>query len=226
MTLSDDELDRELRKLRAKKTAPGPDGVPAKALAFAMEILRDEAKSLLDDCLREGKFPSVWKDARVVLLPKAGRPVESPSAYRPICLLDEAGKLLERVIAAHLREHLSRDGPDLAECQFGFREGSSTIDAILRVKALSQEVVSRGGVVVGVSLDIKNAFNTLPWESIRGALEYHQVPAYIRDVVGDYLGNRNIHYIGRYGTVNRRKTNRGVPQGSVLGLELLVKNVF
>ena len=34
---------------------------------------------------------------------------DSPSAFRPVCLLDEAGKLLERVVAARLQSHLIPD---------------------------------------------------------------------------------------------------------------------
>jgi len=50
-------------------------------------------------------------------------------------LLDEAGKLLECVLAARLVAHLEQVGPDLSDRQFGFRGGRSTIDAILRVEA-------------------------------------------------------------------------------------------
>lgn len=92
---------------------------------------------------------------------KEGRPAEFPSAYRSICLLDEMGKLFEQIIAARLIEDLEMVGPDLAEYQFGFREGRSTTDAISRVRALSDKSVSRAGVVIAVSLDIANAFNTL-----------------------------------------------------------------
>jgi len=130
--------------------------------------------------------------ARLVLIAKPGHPAEFPSAYRPICLLDEAGKLLERVVAARLKDHLSRVGPDLAESQFGFREGRSTVDAILRVRALAEEAVSRGGVMIAVSLDISNAFNTLPWECIRAALRHHGVPRYLRRLVEDYFRDRKI----------------------------------
>ncbi|KMQ91279.1 reverse transcriptase [Lasius niger] len=84
-------------------------------------------------------------------------------------------------------------------------------------RALSEGAVSRGGVALVISLDIANAFNTLPWECIRRALEFHRVPPYIRKVVGDYLKDRCITYLGRYKTPYRRETNRRIPQGSVLG---------
>jgi hypothetical protein len=113
----------------------------------------------------------------MVLLLKEEKPAGTPSEYRPICLLDEADKLFERIIVARLRQHLSRTGPDLADCQYGFREARSTIDAIKRVKTLSETAVSRGRKVLAVSLDIANAFNSFPWDHIKGALEYHRVPS-------------------------------------------------
>ncbi|XP_028030396.1 uncharacterized protein LOC114243195 [Bombyx mandarina] len=72
--------------------------------------------------------------------------------------------------------------------QYGFREGRSTVGAILRVRSLSDEAVSRGGVALAVSLDIANAFNTLPWNVIGGALERRGMPLYLRWLVGSYLG--------------------------------------
>jgi len=48
-------------------------------------------------CIKEGSFPRIWKNARVVLLEKDGKPRGVQSSYRPICLLNEAGKVFERV---------------------------------------------------------------------------------------------------------------------------------
>lgn len=112
----------------------------------------------------------------MVLLRKKNKQASDPSAYRPICLLDEAGKLLEKVIAGRLVRHLSRIGPNLNDEQYGFREGRFTIDAILHVRALSEAIILEGGVVLAVSLDIANAFNTIPWAGGGGAMEYHRVP--------------------------------------------------
>ncbi|CAB3243830.1 unnamed protein product [Arctia plantaginis] len=102
--------------------------------------------------------------------------------------------------------------PDLADNQYGFRQGRSTVDAIMRVKALAEEAVSRSEVVSAVSLDIANAFNTLPWSCIREALVYHEVPLYLRRIVGAYLSERAVVYPSRTG-LGRREMSCGVPQG-------------
>ncbi|KAG5325080.1 PO11 protein, partial [Pseudoatta argentina] len=85
-------------------------------------VVGGRLRRLFTSCLRDGIFPRSWKTARLVLLRKESKPAESPSAYRPICLLDDAGKLLERVIAARIVQHLSRDGLNLSRGH-GFRAG-------------------------------------------------------------------------------------------------------
>ena len=124
-----EELDSTALCLRTKKTAPGPDGIPAKIVALATIEFGVKFRELFDECFAVGRFPKPWKEGQLCLLRKEGRPPDSPSAYRPIVLLDEVGKLFERVIAARINAHLRDSGPNLNEAQFGFRAGQSTIDA-------------------------------------------------------------------------------------------------
>ncbi|KAJ0175991.1 hypothetical protein K1T71_008165 [Dendrolimus kikuchii] len=163
-------------------------------------VLEGLRRALFGACLEQGQFPQRWKTGKLVLLRKEGRPADSPSAYRPIVLLDEVGKLFERIIVDRLVQHLSTTGPDLADNQFG----------------LAEEAVSRGEVLLAVSLDIANAFNSLPWPCIMEALRYFGVPAYLRRIVGAYLNSRAVIYPVHEGW-NRRAMVCGVPQGSVLG---------
>ncbi|KAL0891783.1 hypothetical protein ABMA27_015050 [Loxostege sticticalis] len=161
--VSEGELGAAMLRLKAKNVAPGPDGIPGKVWVLAEEALGERLRALFTACLEQGRFPAAWKRGRLVLLKKEGRPADSPSAYRPIVLLDEVGKLLERIISVRLVQHLERVGPNLSPTQFGFRAERSTVDAILRVRELADAAVDSGGVLLAVSLDIANAFNTLPW---------------------------------------------------------------
>ncbi|XP_072761233.1 uncharacterized protein [Anoplolepis gracilipes] len=88
----------------------------------------------------------------------------------PIYLLEKIGKFLERVIANRLVQHLKGVGPNLHEDQF--RKGRSSTDAIKHVRALVESDTEQGRVVVAVSLNITNAFNTLPWEKLGESLKY------------------------------------------------------
>jgi len=218
--VSDEELRGAVKRMRAKVKAPGPSGIPGRAWAASVAVTAGHLRQLFNDCLRGGVFPRPWKRAKLVLLRKEHRPADSPSGYRPICLLDEEAKLFERIIAGRLVQHLEETGPDLHGHQFGFRRGRSTTDAILRVRTRAEEAVQEGRVVICVSLDISNAFNTLPWDRIGGALRHHGVPPYLRRVLRGYFSDRWLEFRGIDGAPVERGVHRGVPQGSVLGPHL------
>lgn len=168
-------------------------------------------------CLCDRQYPRVWKMARLVLLRKEGRPAQEPSSYRPLCLIDEVGKVFEHILVDRMQRHLADTGPDLSPAQYGFRKGHSTIDAIKMVHTITTEVLSNGGVAIAVSLDIVNAFNSLPWTAIHDAMDWHGFPAYLRDLIRSYLSDRQFCYIDRAGDLRYEATTCGVPQGSILG---------
>lgn len=72
-------------------------------------------------------------------------------------------------------------------------------------------------MLIAVSLDIKNAFNSLPWTSIRKALQKKGFPKYLCKIIDDYLSGRSVEYTDDQGNLIRREVWAGVPQGSVLG---------
>jgi hypothetical protein len=119
-------------------------------------------RHLFTRCLKEGVYFRTWRKATLALLRKKGRRLDSPSAYRPICLLDEVGKLFERVIAARLEARISERTPGRHDSQYVFRRGRWTVDAVKRVSTMVEDMVSRKGVASVVSLDVTNAFNAIP----------------------------------------------------------------
>ncbi|KMQ86999.1 reverse transcriptase [Lasius niger] len=89
---------------------------------------------------------------------------EAPLKARSICLLDEAGKALEKIIAARIHDWMDENPMSgLSEWQFGFRRHRSTVDALFAVRDFIETAVSAGGVAIAVSLDITNAFNSIFW---------------------------------------------------------------
>jgi len=144
--VSEGEMRDAVREMKTNK-APGPDGIPGKVWALVMGEVGGSLRYLFSRCLREGVFPFPWKEAKLVL-PKGGRDPTEPSAYRPLCLLDEVGKLMERIVVGRLNEHL-RENAGLSERQFGFRAGRPTIDAVVELRACSEQIIQGGGGGVG-----------------------------------------------------------------------------
>lgn len=149
-------------------------------------------------------------DSEVGSAAEGGSPVGTPSAYRPVCLLDEMGKLFERIIAARLEAHMTERVPGWRDSQFEFHRGRSMVDTVKRVRSTTEAVVSRKRVALAVSLDVTNAFNIIPWGEIVEALERFRVPPYLVRLIQSYLNDRWTAYTGR----NGEEVERGVPQGS------------
>lgn len=166
------EVSRFIKTRIVSNTAPGPDGFKATLWKKVPDVVIDRVTACLNTCLMEGIFPEIWKKANLVLIPKESKDAESGlSKVQPICLLDETGKTFERVIAERLNKWLDENPyVILSEHQYGFRKQTSTCDAIMRVKAITSNITGKGGVAIVVGIDTENAFNSLPWWSIRKAL--------------------------------------------------------
>ncbi|KMQ92346.1 reverse transcriptase [Lasius niger] len=217
----------EITKVISKKTAsaakaPGPDGFGLVVWKRTPGKILEWMRHIYNECLIKGVFSKVWKRANLVLIPKAtktGAPEGRLPKVRLICLLDDIDKAFERIIVERMTLWQSMNPEScLSKNQFGFVRWRSTCDALLLVKEIALRAVkANGGFAFAISLDIRNAFNSVPWRVIRGALRHKGFPPYIRRILDSYLSDRFISYIGRDGKRCERPMEAGVPQGSVLG---------
>jgi len=83
--------------------------------------------------LQTGKFPTRFKSAQVLPpLKKAGLDRSLPVNYRPIFNLSTVSKVLERLVLARLRPHLT-NSKNFSKRQSAYRQGHSTETALLDV---------------------------------------------------------------------------------------------
>lgn len=217
-----EELIAAASKLKSRKT-PGPDGIPPEVIK---EIAHKRPELLLktfNKCLMEGAFPKIWKVQQLVLISKGKGDPDSPSAYRPLCMLDTAGKLLERLIKPRLLNAINEKG-GLSDKQHGFRPGRSTVGALRDVihafEAAQQKNHFSRPLILLATLDVRNAFNSLRWTDVFLALESRfQIPIYLRRIIRDYLNNRELIYNTTDGQRSMKVTS-GAAQGSILGPDL------
>lgn len=202
------ELAQAIKAMKNGK-APGPDGVTVEAVKIFHQACPEKMLEMFNKMLVRGKFPTEWKTARVVLLPKKGRDLNLSSGYRPICLINTIGKLYERLLLNRLQEEL--DEKDLiSENQHGFRRGKSTTSAMLSLKQTITSSNSRWCILMTV--DIKNAFNTIDGSCIVEAMIGSSISDHLVRCVVAFLTDRRV----KSGAI-LHKYNRGVPQGSVKG---------
>lgn len=202
-----EELLNATSKLKNKKS-PGIDGILPESVKTVVAQYPDLILKVMNDILTKQQIPTDWKKAKAVLIPK-GVPEGENAKFRPICLLDVMGKLLEHLVKIRLDAELENKRP-LSENQFGFTKGKSTTDAITSVIVTASAHEKKWGALI--LIDIKNAFNTARWSKIIEVLEKANIEQYLLNLVADYFGERSL-------VIEKSdiKMTQGVPQGSVLG---------
>jgi len=205
------EVKEAIWKMRPDK-APGLDGITAKMLRVSWPIISENIVNLYEMCIRTAKFPTCWKTANLVIIPKAkGKDPLLTGSYRPISLLPTLGKALESLIASRLEKET---GLNEIGQQHGYVPGRSTETA---VKALYEWVDHcPNKTVIGVFLDITGAFDYVRWQPIFDQLKSLKIKEGTLALLESYLTNRWATLTIGNETGSRQMT-RGCPQGSRLG---------
>jgi hypothetical protein len=84
------EVRKIIGSLKVKKT-PGPDNIPNKALKLFPDKVVVALTTIINASLRLCHFPSRWKKANVIFIPKPGKDSKFPLNHRPISLLSSIG---------------------------------------------------------------------------------------------------------------------------------------
>ena len=92
------------------------------------------------------------------------------SDFHPISLLPILSKVLECHLCAHISERLSEHS-SLANCQWGFQEGKSTVSALLHVTHDWFQQLERNCEVGAVFFYFQKAFDTVPHEPLLSKLK-------------------------------------------------------
>ena len=106
-----------------------------------------------------------------------------------------------------------------APSQYGFHSRRSTAGAAIKLKKVAKKAITDKRFCTAVGLNIRNAFNLIPWEKIMEGLRKARVPTYLIRMINGYLSNQCIMADSSGGIVKSPVTC-GVPQESVLGLTL------
>jgi hypothetical protein len=112
-------VNSKVRAYPSSQSAPGDDRISAGILKIFWEWDQQRITQLVRACIRLGHHPELWKTAKGIVIPKAGKPDYSKvRAYRVICLLDVISKLVERTAGNLIADHLERK-KGLHEGQYG-----------------------------------------------------------------------------------------------------------
>ena len=111
--------------LNEEKKAISPDAISIEVWKCLGEFGVKWLMKLFNKIWQSNKMPEEWRKSTLVPLYKNKGDIQDCSNYRGIKLISHTMKLWERVIEYCLREHAK-----IAENQFGFMPGRSTMEAI------------------------------------------------------------------------------------------------
>lgn len=216
-----DEIEHTIYEMQEDK-APGGDGLTLCIIKIMFESNKNWFGSVFNILFNQGIFPKSWKIAKVMLIPKEGKDPSTSAAYRPICLLPIWGKVLDKIVTKRLKYWLETNNL-LSNEQYGFRNGRSTSHAIHSIMEFVDTQKLKGHITCLISLDVRNAFNSVRWKDIFELLDKFEVPPKTRRIIKSFLSERSIHWGNGE---EQLPYNIGIPQGSSLGpiLWLLIIN--
>ena len=129
--------------LGSGNTAPGLDRLTTNVLQSVWEAIGTRIRAIYTACLTVGHHPRIWREARVVMVPKPNKDdAADPRNWRPIALLSVLSKGLERYVARWLA-YLAVDKGVLSATHFGATPRRATLDLVLsfvsRIEAALRE---------------------------------------------------------------------------------------
>jgi hypothetical protein len=163
-------------------------------------------------------FPSAFKHALVKpLLKKSSLDPNVQKNYRPISNLAFVSKIIEKVVAARLLDHVKEN--DLNETfQSAYKKGHSTETALLRVHNDIIRSIDNGNGIFLILIDLSAAFDTISHETLLALLsELIGVDGTAHDWFQSYLSGRTQSVVIDGIVSVLLFILFGVPQGSVLG---------
>ena len=140
--------------------ATGPYSIPKQILNSIPLEISTILVEIFNLSFQTGKFISALKQVKVVpVFKNKGSPYESGN-YRPISLLSNVDKIMEKLVHKRMVNFLEINKL-LYNRQFGFRRKHSTVHGLTTVTEDLKKSIDEGKSTCGVFIDLQKAFDTV-----------------------------------------------------------------
>ena len=199
-----------------KKKAPGESKIGYQIIKQLPDNIIEYMQKVFNASLACGYFPKMFKSAILKLIPKEGKDATLPQNYRPIALLDNIGKIFEKIINNRIRHYLE-DNNLYNSQQYGFRQRKSTTHVINIIHECIKHNSTQGFKTAILSKDVAKAFDTV-WHSTLIWKIYHRfnLPMPLKKLLASFLHNRQVKVKHDRYISCAFSPSAGVPQGSAL----------
>ena len=137
-----------------------------------------------------GDFPSDWRKAVIIPIPKPGKDPTNPTNYRPIALTSCICKTMEQMINRRLVSYLESHNV-FTNVQCGFRSRRSTVDHLVRFETFCREAFIRNQHLVSVFFDLEKTYDTTWKYGIMKDLHGFGLRGYFPIFIAHFLKDRS-----------------------------------
>ena len=156
----------------------------------------------------------ILKTVKVVPILKKGFKLDCCN-YRPISLLSNVEKILEKLIYKRVYNFLTENN-FIYDLQFAFRQTFSTSHFLINLTENIREALDEGYIGCGAFMDLKNVFETVDHEILLSKLDHYGIRSISYNWFKSYLSNRKQFVsINGYDS-GLAEINCGLLQGPVL----------
>ena len=212
---STDEVMKIIGSIDHSK-ATGPYSIPKQILSSIPLEISTILVEIFNLSFQTGKFINALKQVKVVpVFKNKGSPYETGN-YRPISLLSNVDKIMEKLVHKRMVNFLENNKL-LYNRQFGFRSKHSTVHGLTTITEDLKKSIDEGKLTCGVFIDLQKAFDTVDLDILLKKLKLYGFRGLTNDWFSSYLLGRK-QFVSLSGENSSYKNIRhGVPQGSVLG---------
>ena len=213
------EITDIVQKFKNKTSTDG-NGINMTLLKKVITEVADPITYICNLSLKTGIFPKQMKMAKVIPVYKSGDK-HLFTNYRPISLLSQFSKILEKIVSTRLDSFIEKHNI-LTDSQYGFRTGRSTNMALMELAEKLTSSIQNKDYVIGIFLDLKKAFDTIAFDILLEKMERYGIRGIGLSWLKSYIENRQQYVqIDEYKSACSNITC-GVPQGSILGPKLFI----
>ena len=182
-----EEVCKVISQFKLNK-ACGPSSIPAQILFHMQVELAKPISWIANICFITGIHPDKLKLAKVIPIFKKGSKL-SAANYRPISLLSNINKIIEKLVFSRVLSFLEKNNV-IYEKQFGFRPKHSTSHALINIVDTIRNSLDNGKMAAGVFVDFQKAFDTVDHNILISKLNHYGIRGKMNDWFRSYLTNR------------------------------------
>jgi hypothetical protein len=172
----------------ASKNSCDVNGVSTRMIKSVGNEIAAPLSHIFNLSLTTGKFPTQLKKCRVIPIYKAGDHTECDN-YRPISLLSSISKILEKIVAEKLIEHLLSN--DLLYLhQYGFLPSRSSEQNLIQIINYISTALNENMYCIGIFLDLKKAFDVCSHEILLKKFKKMGIQGKTFEWFASYLSDR------------------------------------